>query len=316
MFVCECGQEISNKSGYVTHKKYCDETDIETETYRCSCGDKFEQKAGLINHEKWCSESNRNPPKINYVECSLCNLKVDSRSLSRHRNSENCKRRQLKNKRIESGKVCENCEENKAEDFGKSSTGRFCSKVCARSYGTKKNREKINQKISESLKNRSYEDRRIGYYKECPICEEDFYVTECNSDKIFCSRKCYLDDKDNFNYHDKTSGGLRKNSTIKNSCVYKDQKMDSGAELKFAKLLDNNNILWSKNEQDTFFEYEGVNGKNRKYYPDFFLKELNFWVEIKSEYYQTENLNKKIDSVPNIKLVYIDEIESFVNSLE
>ena len=124
-----------------------------------------------------------------------------------------------------------------------------------------------------------------------------------------------MEDKGTYDYHNKPPGGYRKNSTIKISCEYEDQKMDSGAELKFAKLLDNKNIQWSKNEHDTFFEYKGVNGKDRKYYPDFFLKELNFWVEIKSKYYETENLNKKIDSVPNIKLVYIDEIKSFVNSL-
>lgn len=43
---------------------------------------------------------------------------------------------------------------------------------------------------------------------------------------------------------------------------------------------------------------------------------FKFWIEIKSEYYQTENLENKIEAVEeDIELVYIDEIDHFVKTI-
>jgi len=312
MYKCECGKKLSNKSGYATHRKYCSETNTETESFYCECCDEFDSKSGLFSHVKWCSEANRKPFKRNYVYCSLCNQKIDCRNIKSHKNSKKCKRSQLKKDRIENNKVCENFKENIVKDFGESSTGRFCSKKCARSFATKSNREKINKKVSKKLSGRKYEDRRTGRYKICSVFEEEFYVTESNKDKIFCSWDCYSKNIGNYNYMEKPSegGGYRKNSTIKHSCEYQGQKMDSGAELKFVKLLDEKSISWNKNEQDNYYRYGGINGKNRKYYPDFYLEDFSFWVEVKSKYYQTENLDKKINSVPNIKLYILMRLKS------
>ena len=49
-------------------------------------------------------------------------------------------------------------------------------------------------------------------------------------------------------------------------------------ELKYAKHLDSNNILWER--CNTVFKYV-FEGKERQYKPDFFLPDTNEYVEIK-----------------------------------
>lgn len=55
-------------------------------------------------------------------------------------------------------------------------------------------------------------------------------------------------------------------------------RLDSSWEIKFVQLLNNLNIKWDRNYKH--FPYEFDNSKKR-YYPDFFLPELNIWIEIK-----------------------------------
>ena len=78
--------------------------------------------------------------------------------------------------------------------------------------------------------------------------------------------------------------------------------MDSGAERRFAELLDTNNIKWIKNK-DKFFAYRDMSGKSRKYYPDFYLPDYDYWVEIKGLLYLNDNDPIKLASVgKNIEL--------------
>lgn len=74
--------------------------------------------------------------------------------------------------------------------------------------------------------------------------------------------------------------------------------MDSGAELVFAKFLDNHDVTWIKNTT-TFFLYT-FNNKTGKYYPDFFLPDINMWVEIKGKRYIREGDDQRLASVGNI----------------
>ena len=78
--------------------------------------------------------------------------------------------------------------------------------------------------------------------------------------------------------------------------------MDSGAERKFAELLDANNIDWIKNTEK-YFTYKDVSGKVRRYYPDFYLPQYDYWVEIKGLLYANENDSLKLAAVgENIEL--------------
>jgi len=90
--------------------------------------------------------------------------------------------------------------------------------------------------------------------------------------------------------------------------VYKGFKMDSAAELAFAKLLDEFGVKWEKNTTRKF-TYVTKQGYRRNYIPDFYLPEYDEWVEIKGRYYQTSNLLAQLEAVgPNIELIYSDEL--------
>lgn len=90
--------------------------------------------------------------------------------------------------------------------------------------------------------------------------------------------------------------------------TYKGYVMDSGAELAFAKLLDQFGVKWEKNTTKKF-PYKTAKGYIRKYIPDFYLEEYDEWVEIKGRYYQTSNLKAQLEAVgPNIQLIYSDEL--------
>jgi len=60
--------------------------------------------------------------------------------------------------------------------------------------------------------------------------------------------------------------------------------MDSGAELTFAQLLDQHSITWTKNTTK-WFAFIDNKGKERKYYPDFYLIDYDFWIEVKGKRY-------------------------------
>ncbi len=122
--------------------------------------------------------------------------------------------------------------------------------------------------------------------KICPECKESFNDT-LNGTKIYCSARCFRSSG--------KCGGLRENSTRVHRSIYKGFQMDSGAEQFFAKTLDALNIKWDKNKS-IFFPYLYM-GKNKKYYPDFFLPEYDLWVEIKGKRYVEKWLPEKLNAL-------------------
>lgn len=210
---------------------------------------------------------------------------------------------------------CKNCGKN--FEALKSDNRKFCNKSCSVSYNNKRRIITDDHRNNTSKSLRSYINKngkfgaqikqKNGWYKECPICDGEFYVTESTKDKIYCCRECYRNDEDG-KYCKRKGGGYRKNSTINHRSNFKGYWMDSGSEREFAELLEENNIEWIKNSKK-YFEYRDKNGKLRKYYPDFYLPEYDYWVEIKSKFYETEYLDDKLKAVgDNIEVMYHDEI--------
>lgn len=111
---------------------------------------------------------------------------------------------------------------------------------------------------------------------------------------MFCSINC----------KHKKQGGLQPNSTRKTRSIYKGFQMDSGSERKFAELLDNHNINWIKNSS---IKFEYLPGKF--YYPDFYLEDYDYWVEIKAKYYLRENDDIRWCSVPNHEVIWSNNIK-------
>jgi hypothetical protein len=75
--------------------------------------------------------------------------------------------------------------------------------------------------------------------------------------------------------------------TKNKSCYYKEIRMRSSWEKKFAELCDENNIK---------FEYEPKWFKlwtGRRYLPDFYLPEKDLWIEIRPKCYQNQELHMR-----------------------
>jgi hypothetical protein len=191
--------------------------------------------------------------------------------------------------------TCLNCGKIFHKTKGQIGQKNFCSHSCCATFSNLRRdyssvwtpERKLRQ--STLMKDSSYrpvppkkeKDKRV-----CPKCKKVFEVIPSSSKK-YCGNGCFLNSG--------AIGGFRANSTIRHQSIYKDQKMDSGSELKFAQLLDKNSINWTKNSKIFFnFHYEG---KPKKYYPDFFLPDYQLWVEIKGKRYIEAWLPNKLNSV-------------------
>jgi len=195
----------------------------------------------------------------------------------------------------------------------------FCSSSCNAKYSSKTVKrtwitEEWKKNISDKMKiktklnpkgfhinpNREKQKQtwRQKYPRKLFICKEckKEFEAPASSNRKYCSHECSFKN----NYHP--------NSTKVHKAIYKNQKLDSGAELIFVKLLDQKNISWMKNTTQ-FFTFIDETGKVRKYYPDFFLSEYNLWIEIKGKRYKRPDDNLRLKSVGNIKRIYSTELK-------
>ena len=204
---------------------------------------------------------------------------------------------------------CKNCgiEITKKRHELKNKRNSFCCGSCRTVYNNK-HRKSIwtkERKKALSIKMKNKKPWNFGSGKQpkiikliCKNCGTEFEVTSGKKNQKFCSIKCF---------HEKIpTGGFRKNSTIKHRSFYRGFQMDSGAELKFAKLMDSFSIKWIKNTK-TYFPYY-FKEKQRKYYPDFFLEEYGLWIEIKGRLYIEPCTDNKLKSVfyAGSKILYFD----------
>lgn len=169
----------------------------------------------------------------------------------------------------------------------------------------RKQTEETKLKISNALKGRRVGNAHTNYgvfsseLRMCPTCKIEFSVSPYKSKK-YCSLKCAS----------VNNGGLRPNCGKKGSwyfCKYmnKDVYLDSTWELEYAIWLDKNNIKWNR---PSYFNWTDINGKPRRYYPDFYLIEENKYIDIKNDFLIKKD-KYKIDNVifkHNIELQIID----------
>ena len=91
--------------------------------------------------------------------------------------------------------------------------------------------------------------------------------------------------------------------------IYNNVILDGKWELEVAKYLDNKNIKWERPKQG--FEYIW-NNSIHIYFPDFYLPELNYYIEVKG--YQRERDLYKWNSVENLIIIKQKEIEQIRNN--
>lgn len=90
---------------------------------------------------------------------------------------------------------------------------------------------------------------------------------------------------------------------------YKGIKLDGQWEYNTALYLDNNNILWERPKIG--FEYMW-NNKIHIYYPDFYLPEYDYYIEVKG--YQRERDIYKWNAVKNLIIIKAKEIKQIENN--
>ena len=196
----------------------------------------------------------------------------------------------------------------------------YCSQECAHkciNHGHQHTDEE-KKKISDSLKqfcqtdefqevkkNKKLKSSKIK--KVCPICHEEFQVFPYNKKRIFCSRKCYLKDKD-FQFKKKVPGGIRKGSSRAYKGWYKGYYCDSSWELAYVIYNIEHGVFFERNLQG--FEYE-YNGEKHLFYPDFKLEDGSY-VEVKG--YMGEQNEIKIKSFRNkIEILGRKEIRPYLD---
>lgn len=155
-------------------------------------------------------------------------------------------------------------------------------------------------------------------YCKCEICNLEFlWNSITRGSKRHCTNaECFK--KFKHNVRKGKTGGYRPNSTRVHRSIYKGYQMDSGAELVFAQICDFNNIVWIKNK-DIFFEFTYPDGSTGKYYPDFFLPDINRWIEIKGPKYVREHDDLRLAAANAIlimspKLKDIEYVLSVIHS--
>jgi hypothetical protein len=89
---------------------------------------------------------------------------------------------------------------------------------------------------------------------------------------------------------------------------YNGVKLKGKWELIVAKWLDENQIKWEHETKS--FEYEW-NGK-RNYYPDFYLPDFDFFIEVKG--YVTDRDLSKWENITNLKVFKLSEINKIKNN--
>ena len=201
----------------------------------------------------------------------------------------------------------------------------YCKK-CITNTGSLKAHEKYchlnpNKKVrisnfinyNNKLKNGEIVKKYSNQYDKATFLGEKITMSESTKNKLSNAKIGKLWNKEQKILHSiKMKNVVKSNpeSYTKNNVVgrvknieYKGVKLKGSWELLFAQWLDKNSIEW-KHEAKAF-EYEW-NG-SRLYFPDFYLPQLDLYVEVKG--YETERDRQKWKVVPNLLVIKKKEIE-------
>jgi len=171
-------------------------------------------------------------------------------------------------------KTCENCG---IKHTGKYGSGRFCSTKCSRGFSTKAKRKEINEKVSLKLKREA-----ILHEATCTVCNNSFASNKPS--RKCCSAKCSAKLGGSAIKRDTSKmGGLRDGGGRSKVYSYTNRLGEimklNIEEIEVAKILDELELNWLRNFNG--FLYSSLDGKNRKFYPDFYVKDFDYYIEYK-----------------------------------
>lgn len=210
-------------------------------------------------------------------------------------------------------KICPKCNINHDK------LGKFCSRSCANSRGPRSELTKSKQSISNKIYEESLTDEQkvTRYYqwrsaspnficgpytkiklRPCSHCGKEFWSNNLHT-KVYnttCSDHCFLSVK-------------RKNSSG-NKTTYNGEVYDSNWEVLFAKWMNEQSITFIR--PTTHIAWIDSAGKQRKYFPDFYIPILDLYIDPKNRFCIVSQ-KEKLDYVSkNINLIY-GEVEYLKN---
>lgn len=120
--------------------------------------------------------------------------------------------------------------------------------------------------------------------RECCICGKGFEFDTAKRGyfRKTCSESC-LSLLIGQNSTANPNCGARAHFARSQRCQYKGVLMDSAWEVALAQWLDGNGIEWTRS-RETYFRWTDQVGKSRRYTPDFYLPELDCYLDPKNSY--------------------------------
>lgn len=206
-----------------------------------------------------------------------------------------------------------------------SSDKKFCKKSCSATFNNKIRDKKIYAKHSELMQEMFQEGRLTGLKigqlqvkeggktrggkkvkKQCLICNKEFFIQNWKAQRNmgkYCSNECARKRPNQGGYR---PGSVRNfKSGWYTSHIAGRVWLDSSYEFVMAEYLDEKKYKWIKNHKG--FPYVKIDGSGANYVPDFYIEDLDLWVETKG--YMTENDKQKMKYFPHkIKLIGKKEI--------
>jgi len=140
----------------------------------------------------------------------------------------------------------------------------------------------------------------------CVMCGEKFSRIVKNNVEIrkTCSEKCYSKLVSQWSRNNPKCGGKLGYRRF----PYRGYKMDSRWEVALAKWMDSEGIKWDRSRKRHMLIWVDENGDERKYFPDFYLPDLNIYLDPKNDYYLQRDLPKLkyVMNAYNVKIFYGD----------
>jgi len=283
-----------------------------------TCERKFLTFMGMRTHLKMVHNISYKTRKIdpNSTFCSSCKTEFKTnKSLIAHGSSEVCAKRRAKGWKI---LICQNQSCNKVfEKYAGRSGNRKGLKFCSIECSTKivslrvyshtcfvcKKDFKSNSSKSKycnlECKNSERKSRSLSKIKRqkvgpryifCSMCKKEFFAN--TTTRKFCSNKCSFAGRDLSNNGGLRPGGGRSKNfhhTVKSGeIMYLNRE-----EIRVANFLDSLPINWTRNSKG--FPYVTLEGKNRKFYPDFYIEDYDLYIEYKG-WVTDDMLHKMRDS--------------------
>lgn len=197
---------------------------------------------------------------------------------------------------------------------------KFCSSKCAAIYNNKrrtsesrikqritlcntlgispnKQKNKTKNPIISALKN----NIPFTKIKQCTYCKQ-WFNSEIRGNTTTCSDACYINIKTKLNRNGKKQ-------------IYNGVHFDSSWEVMIATSLDSSKILWDRPEHH--LPWFDSTGKQRKYFPDFYLPEYNIYLDPKNKYAHKQQKEKisYFKKHNNVVIGDLSDIMTLINAL-